>query len=83
MSRYVLNKMIRDVIQNPDRRAAYFADATSFAEGYDLESSEREAFLARDIGHLYAIGVHGLILRPFTIILGVSEPDYLAAIRSV
>jgi hypothetical protein len=27
------------------------------------------------------MGVHGLILRPFTLLHEVSEPDYLKAIR--
>jgi len=33
------------------------------------------------VGALYGMGVHGLLLRPFTILHKVAEPDYLKAIR--
>ena len=52
-----------------------------FAEGYDLTEDEREALLTLNIGELYAQGVHGLILRPFTLLHSMPEPDYLKAIR--
>ena len=82
MSTYTLNKMIRDVNRDPARRAAFFEDAAAFAAGYRLSDEERQAFLSRDIGALYKLGVHGLILRPFTLLHKVPEPEYLAAIRS-
>lgn len=83
MSTYTLNKMIRDVNRDPARREQFFKDAAAFAAGYaPLTDEERAAFLARDIGALYKLGVHGLILRPFTLLHKVPEPDYLAAIRS-
>ncbi len=81
MSAYVLNKMLREVNQNPAKRTQYFDDAAAFAEGYDLSVEERRAFLAYDIGALYRLGAHGLILRPFTLLKQVPEPDYLRAIR--
>jgi hypothetical protein len=34
-----------------------------------------------DMGALYGMGVHGLLLRPFTILHNVAEADYLKAIR--
>lgn len=82
MSTYALNKMIREINREPVRRDAYFAAPTEFVRGYDLTADEAAAFLAKDIGRLYKLGVHGLILRPFTLINKMSEPDYLAAIRS-
>jgi len=82
MSAYVLNKMLRDINQKPEKRERYFADPAKFAESYELDAEERRAFLAYDIGALYRLGAHGLILRPFTLLKGVAEPDYLRAIRS-
>ncbi len=82
MSTYTLNKMIRDVNRDPVRREAFFKDAAAFADGYQLEPEERRAFVARDIGALYRLGVHGLILRPFTLLHKMPEPAYLAAIRA-
>jgi hypothetical protein len=34
-----------------------------------------------NVRQLYAMGVHGLLLRPFTLLHNMPEPDYLKAIR--
>jgi hypothetical protein len=81
MSLYALQKLIRDVNRKPAARKAYFEAPAGFVEAYDLTEDERTALLKLDIGQLYANGVHGLLLRPFTIIHSISEPDYLKAIR--
>jgi hypothetical protein len=81
MSLYALQKLIRDVNRKPAARKAYFEAPAEFAGAYDLAEDERTALLKLDIGQLYARGVHGLLLRPFTIIHSISEPDYLKAIR--
>jgi hypothetical protein len=81
VSAYNLQKMIRDVNRRPDRREAYFASRETFAQEYDVTPEERDAFVAFDVCKLYALGVHGLILRPFTLLHRMPEPDYLAAIR--
>jgi hypothetical protein len=81
MSAYTLQKLLRDVNRKPACRAAYFESPAKFAEGYDLTPEEREALLSMNIGELYARGVHGLILRPFTLLHKMPEPDYLKAIR--
>jgi hypothetical protein len=81
MSVYVLQKMIRDVNRVPARREAYFASKEAFADGYDLSPEERDAFVRLDVTKLYGLGVHGLLLRPFTLLHKMPEPDYLAAIR--
>ncbi len=82
MSAYALNKMLRDINQSPEKRQSYFADAAAFAEAYDLDGSERAAFLSFDVGAMYRMGAHGLILRPFTLLRQMPEADYLRAIRS-
>jgi len=81
MSLYALQKLIRDVNRKPALRKGYFDSPTQFVQAYELTEDEREALLKLDITQLYAKGVHGLLLRPFTIIHSVSEPDYLKAIR--
>ena len=81
MSLYTLQKLIRDVNRKPACREAFFLSAEKFTENYDLAEREREALLKRDIGKLYAMGVHGLLLRPFTLLHKMPEPDYLRAIR--
>lgn len=82
MSVYSLQKLIRQVISDDSFREAYLKSAPATAARFDLTDAERAALLTRDYGSLYRIGVHGLLLRPFSIIHGVSEQDYLLAIRS-
>ena len=81
MSLYALQKLIRDVNRKPQSRDAYFQAPAKFADGYDLADRERDALLRLDVGALYGMGVHGLLLRPFTILHKIAEPDYLKAIR--
>ena len=81
MSLYALQKAIRDVNRRPACREAYFQSAQTFAAAYDLAPDERAAFTGKDIRQLYAMGVHGLLLRPFTLLHNMPEPDYLKAIR--
>ena len=81
MSIYALQKLIRDVNRKPDCRTAFFADAPAFSAGYELTDEERQALVARDIGRLYGMGVHGLLLRPFTLLHKMPEPEYLQKIR--
>ena len=81
MSLYALQKLIRDVNRKPACREAYFASAAAFAQSYDLTEDERAALIGKDVGRLYAMGVHGLLLRPFTLLQQMPEPDYLKAIR--
>ena len=51
-------------------------------QGKGLTDEERDALVARDYRALYNLGVHGLILRPFSIINGTSEQEYLTAKRA-
>ena len=81
MSAYTLNKMLREINRDPVARQRFFEDAAAFAAGFELAAEERSAFLARDIGALYRLGVHGLILRPFTLLQQMPEPEYLRLIR--
>lgn len=81
MSAYALNKMLREVNRNPGARQRYVENAEAYAADYELSDDERRAFLARDIGALYRFGAHGLILRPFTLLQQMPEPEYLRLIR--
>ncbi|MDB5648483.1 MAG: Extradiol ring-cleavage dioxygenase LigAB LigA subunit [Hyphomicrobiales bacterium] len=82
MSTYALNKLLREVNRNPQIRERFFKDPAEIVAGFDLSDDEREAVLRKDVSALYKLGVHGLILRPFTLLQQMSEPDYLTAIRS-
>lgn len=82
VSAYTLNKLLRDVNRDATVRERFMAGRAAVVAQYDLTPEERDAVLRNDITALYKLGVHGLILRPFTLIQKMSEPDYLAAIRS-
>jgi len=81
MSAYTLQKLIREINRNPGVRERFFADAEQLSQDYELTAEERHALVQKDYGALYRLGVHGLLLRPFSILHAVSESDYLAAIR--
>ncbi len=81
MSLYALQKLIRDINRKPDTRARFCSAPQELAAAYDLSDEERGALLSRDYGVLYRLGVHGLLLRPFSILGGAAEKDYLEAIR--
>jgi hypothetical protein len=82
MSAYTLQKAIRNINRRPEARAEFESAPEAFAARYELSGEEKSALLARDYGTLYRLGVHGLLLRPFSLLRGVPEADYLAAIRS-
>lgn len=81
MSQYQLQKLCRAVNRDPAARERYMKERAAFIAEFDLTETESSALTALDIDALYDLGVHPLLLRPFTIINGVSEPDYLAALN--
>lgn len=81
MSLYQVQKLIQAVNRDPQAREKYFSARQALLDEYFLEENERDAVRDLNIITLYEMGVHPLLLRPFTIINGVSEKDYLAAIR--
>ena len=81
MSLYQVQKLVQAVNRDPHSREKFLASRESLADEFDLTAAERDAVVGLKIKALYDLGVHPLLLRPFTIIHGVSEPDYLSAIR--
>ena len=83
MSLYQLQKLIFEVNRNPERREEYRRDAAAFAARYDLTPQERDAITRLDIRALYQRGVHSLLLRPLTLLHGVSNEDYAKALAGL
>jgi len=81
MTLYALQKLIREINRDPAVRTRFFEKTDELLAEHDLDAEERRVLAARDYRKLYALGVHGLLLRPFSILHQVSEPDYLEAIR--
>lgn len=80
MSIYALQKLIRDINRSPDVRGRFADDTDALLAAHNLTDDERSALRDRDYAALYRLGVHGLLLRPFSLVHQVSEPDYLRAI---
>jgi hypothetical protein len=78
---YALQKAIRDINRDPSLREAFVGDPHAFAAALDLPKDAGIALATRDYRALYRLGVHGLLLRPFSILHGVSEQEYLRLIR--
>ena len=83
MSLYQVQKLLRDVNRYIPLREQYMRGPDDFVVGYDLTDEERRAVLELDYGKLYGMGVHALILRPFSLLNKEDEPSYLAALRAV
>ncbi len=81
MSLYQVQKLVQSVNRDPESRSKFLESRESFAQEFELTDEERDALVNMNMYDLYDMGVHPLLLRPFTIIHGVSEPDYLQAIR--
>ena len=81
MSIYQVQKLIQTVNREQKSREEFLESRESLADKFVLTTTEYQAIVELDINTLYEMGVHPLLLRPFTIIHGVSEPDYLKAIR--
>ena len=83
MSLYQLQKLMYEVNRNAERREAYRADSLAFTNRYDLTSEEKDAITNLDIRKLYQLGVHSLLLRPFSLLHRVSNEDYAKALAGL
>jgi hypothetical protein len=76
MSLYQLQKLIYHVNRDEAQRERYRQNPAEFIKGYDLTEQEATAALNVDVRTLYTLGVHSLLLRPFTLLHKVSNEDY-------
>jgi hypothetical protein len=83
MSLYQLQKLIYEVNRNPERRDTYRADPVGFLARYQLTPEEQQAIIELDVRKLYWLGVHPLLLRPFTLLHRVSNEDYAKALAEL
>jgi Aromatic-ring-opening dioxygenase LigAB, LigA subunit len=83
MSLYQLQKLIYHVNRDATQRERYRQDPASFIKGYDLTQEEASAALNVDVRGLYVLGVHSLLLRPFSLLHRVSNEDYAKALAGL
>jgi hypothetical protein len=83
MSLYQLQKLIYHINRDPAQRERYRQDPTAFIKTYELTDEESTAVLNVDVRTLYAMGVHSLLLRPFSLLHKVSNEDYAKALKGL
>ena len=81
VSLYQVQKVLFVVNRDPEARGRFLDHRERLLADYELTAEERRALLEVDFHELYRMGVHSLLLGPLAATLGVSFPDYLAAIR--
>jgi hypothetical protein len=81
VSLYQVQKVLFAVNRDRQARSRFLDDRARLLADYELTGDERRALLEPDFHALYRMGVHSLLLGPLAATLGVSFPDYLAAIR--
>jgi hypothetical protein len=65
MSRYQVNKALRQITRDDSAKQAFLKDPASFVKAYELTGEERNALMAKDLRTLYALGVHSFLLFGF------------------
>lgn len=83
MSLYQLQKLIYHVNRDPAQRERYRQNPAAFVEGYELTEQEAAAALNVNVRTLYTLGVHPLLLRPFTLLHRISNQDYAKALAGL
>jgi len=83
MSLYQLQKLIYHVNRDSAQRERYRQDPGAFVKNYELTEAEVKAALDVDVRALYSMGVHSLLLRPFTLMHKVSNEDYGKALKGL
>jgi hypothetical protein len=83
MSLYQLQKFIYQVNRDAAQRERYRRDPAAFIKGYELSDAEARAALDVDVRTLYRMGVHSLLLRPFTLLHKLSNEAYAEALKNL
>jgi Aromatic-ring-opening dioxygenase LigAB, LigA subunit len=83
MSLYQLQKLIYHVNRDSAQRERYRQDPATFVKNYELSDAEAKAALDVDVRALYSMGVHSLLLRPFSLLHKVSNEDYSKALKGL
>ncbi len=83
MSLYQLQKLMYHVNRDATERERYRQDPAAFIKTYELTEAEAKAALDVDVRALYTMGVHSLLLRPFTLLHKISNEDYAKALKGL
>jgi len=65
MSKYQVDKVMREAILDAKAAAAFQADTEKFLQARDLTEEERKALIDVDYATLYKLGAHPFLLNGF------------------
>lgn len=65
MSRYAVDKVMRQIVLDPNAAEAFRKDPAAFLQGHSLTDPEREALIKLDYPTLYKLGAHHFLLNGF------------------
>jgi hypothetical protein len=69
-------------LKNDARTQAEFKERAALAfEGFELSDAEIRALTDGDVTYLFGIGVHPLLLVPYSRYAGIPRPEYLARLQ--
>ena len=66
MSKYQVDKVMREVVMDGKVASAFKADTEKFLDGRDLTAEEKKALIDVDYATLYRLGAHPFLLNGFT-----------------
>jgi hypothetical protein len=76
MSLYGVQNAMYQLKKDKALQARFKQDAVRALEGHDLTAAERDALVAGDLAGLYRMGVHPLLLAPYSRMMGIPRPKY-------
>jgi Aromatic-ring-opening dioxygenase LigAB, LigA subunit len=66
MSKYQVDKVMREVVMDGKVASAYRENTEKFLEGRELTAEEKKALIDVDYATLYRLGAHPFLLNGFT-----------------
>ncbi|WP_338616317.1 hypothetical protein [Pigmentiphaga sp. CHJ604] len=80
MSLFAVQRLIFDLKHDKGRAALLKSDPQAALRDADLTDAERSALAHGDLASLYLMGVHPLLLAPYSRMVGISRADYQHAL---
>ena len=80
---YWVNRVLFDTQHQPELMARFLADPVRYLADLPLSQVSRAALIGNHIAPLYRAGANPYLLRAHCLTLGVTEVDYLQALRSI
>ena len=81
MSKYQVDKVMREVVMDGKVASAFKADTEKFLDGRDLTAEEKKALIDVDYATLYRLGAHPFLLNGFTRLVWKGEAALNAEYR--